>query len=438
MSTSVVVFTRDLRVHDQPALAEAAATSELVVPLFVLDDAIVRLASPNRLAFLLDALEDLRLSLRARGADLVVRRGDPAAETMRVARKVQASRVFVGEDASAYAAAREGRLAAACGAERIELRVVNATSVVPPGDVTPAGRDHYRVFTPYWRRWQAVPLRAPLPAPRRLQLPAELRPGTVPALRGLTSAAPSPGLPTGGERAGRRRLGTWLRSLGGPVPELEPNGSSRLSPHFHFGCVSAAEAVARLRAHPHGAEFVRQLCWRDFFQQLLAANSRTPREDLRPRGDQWRDDPEAFARWSEGTTGYPIVDAAMRQLAQEGFMPNRARLVVASFLTKTLYIDWRPGAEVFSRLLVDADLASNVGNWQWVAGTGVDTRPNRVLDPIAQAKRFDPEGSYVRRYVPELAHVEGSRVHMPGQVSGYPDPIVDHARAAARFRAARA
>jgi deoxyribodipyrimidine photo-lyase len=426
MSTSVVVFTRDLRVHDQPALAEAAATSERVVPLFVLDDNILRLASSNRLAFLLQALDDLRLSLRARGADLIVRRGDAVAETIRVAREVRARSVFLGEDASAYAVAREDRLGAACRAERLEFRVVNTSSVVPPGDLMPAGRDHYRVFTPYWRRWQAVPLRAAAAAPSRLRLPEGIRPGVVPALRGLTSATPSPDLPAGGERAGRRRLDTWLRSLNGPTAELEPNGGSRLSPHFHFGCVSAVAAVTRLSAHPHGAEFVRQLCWRDFFQQLLAANPRTPRDDLRPRGDHWRDDPEGFARWREGTTGYPIVDAAMRQLEREGFMPNRARLVVASFLTKTLYLDWRLGAEVFSQLLVDGDLASNVGNWQWVAGTGVDTRPNRLLDPTAQAKRFDPAGSYVRRYVPELGG------------PGYPAPIVDHARAAARFRAAHA
>jgi deoxyribodipyrimidine photo-lyase len=437
MSASVVLFTRDLRVHDQPALAEAAERRDTIVPLFVLDDAILRLASPNRLAFMVEALDDLRLSLRERGADLVVRRGDPVAEAVRVARQVRASSVFLGEDASAHAGAREARLATACRAERLELRIVNTTGVVPPGDLAPSGRDHYRVFTPYWRRWQSVPLRAPLPAPRRLRLPDGIPPGRAPALRELRSAPLSPDLPTGGERAGRRRLDAWLRRLDGPAAKLEPDAGSRLSPHFHFGCVSPVEAVTRLRAHPHGAEFVRQLCWRDFFQQLLAANPRMPREDLRPRGDRWRDDHEGFARWSEGMTGYPIVDAAMRQLAREGFMPNRARLVVASFLTKTLYVDWRQGAEVFSQLLVDADLASNVGNWQWVAGTGADTRPNRVLDPIAQAKRFDPEGAYVRRYVPELAHVDGSLVHEPGPVPGYPEPIVDHARAAACFRAAR-
>jgi deoxyribodipyrimidine photo-lyase len=222
---------------------------------------------------------------------------------------------------------------------------------------------------------------------------------------------------------------------------MSADSTSRLSPYLHFGCVSPVEVAARTRDRPGGDAFVRQLCWRDFFLQLLAANPSLPREDLRPRGDDWNADDEAFARWREGRTGYPIVDAGMRQLAREGWLPNRARLIVASFLTKTLYLDWRVGVDVFSRLLVDADVASNVGNWQWVAGTGADTRPNRVLNPVTQAKRFDPDGTYVRRHVPELAVVDPSHVHEPWKARGvapeYPDPIVDHAEAGRRFREAR-
>jgi deoxyribodipyrimidine photo-lyase len=396
--TAVVLFTRDLRVQDQPALAEAAQRSERVVPLFVLDDRLVRDASPNRFAFLLESLDDLRASLRDRGADLIIRRGDPVAETVRVARETGAGALFLGDDASAYAQARDERLAAACRADGIEASTTNTVSIVPPGLLTPAGRDHYRVFTPFWRRWDAAPVRTAVAAPRRLRLPDHLEPGPVPALRELTSGTPSPSRPPGGERAGRRRLETWLRGLAGHDELLAHDSGSRLSPYFHFGCVSPVEAAARLRAHPHGAEFVRQLCWRDFFQQLLAANPRTQWDDFRPRGDRWRDDPDALAGWSAGQTGCPIVDAGMRQLAMEGWLPNRARLIVASYLTRTLGLDWRLGADVFSRLLVDADVASNVGNWQWVAGTGADTRPNRVFNPARQAKRFDPDGQYVRRY----------------------------------------
>lgn len=419
MSTAVVLFTRDLRVHDQPALAEAVRTHAHVVPLFVLDDAIVRpLDAPNRISFLLDALDDLRLSLRKRGADLVVRRGDPVAETLRLAHTAGAQTIFVGGDASAHAQARERRLERGCAAEHIDLRVLNTVAIVPPDAIAPAGRDHYRVFTPYWRRWQTLPLRDVLPAPARVQLPQGLEAGELPTLRSLTSRSPSPELEPGGERAGRDRLA-----------RVRSDESSRLSAHLHFGCVSPVEVATRTRDQPCGDALLRKLCWRDFFLQLLAANASLPREDLRPRRDRWRGDGEAVARWREGSTGYPIVDAAMRQLANEGWLSNRARLIVASFLTKTLDEDWRHGAAHFARLLVDADVANNVGNWQWMAGTGVDTRPNRVLNPVRQAKRHDPDGAYVRRYVPELADVDPAYLHEPWKAPAaavppdYPAPM---------------
>jgi deoxyribodipyrimidine photo-lyase len=442
MSTAVVLFTRDLRVHDQPALAEAARTSEHVVPLFVLDDRILRDGdASNRLSFLLAALDDLRVSLRERGGDLIVRRGDPVVETLRVANAVSAHTVFVGGDASAYARTRERRLTSECTAERIHVRVLNTTAIVPPQMLTPTDGDHYRVFTPYWRRWEALPLRGVLPAPRLLSLPANVVAGDLPALRELTNHAPSTQLPPGGERAGRDRLERWRVEGYRQGDELGADSTSRLSPYLHFGCVSPVEVAARTRDQPAGDAFIRQLCWRDFFLQFLAANPSLPCEDLRPRGDDWNADDEAFARWREGRTGYPIVDAGMRQLAREGWLPNRARLIVASFLTKTLYIDWRVGADVFSRLLVDADVASNVGNWQWVAGTGADPRPNRILNPVKQAKRFDPDGTYVRRHVPELAVVDPSHVHEPWKARGvapeYADRIVDHAEAGRRFHETR-
>ncbi len=426
MSTAVVLFTRDLRVRDQPALAGAVRTHARVVPLFVLDDAILRgLESANRLSFLLDALDDLRGSLRERGAELVVRRGDPVAAALRIVRSVGAQTLYVAGDASAHAQARERRLERDCTAERVDLRVVNTAAIVPPGALAPTGRDHYRVFTPYWRRWQALPLRDVLPAPARVELPAGVEPGELPTLRSLTSLGTSPELEPGGERAARARLA-----------RARSDGSSRLSAHLHFGCISPVDVATRLRDQPDGDGFLRRLCWRDFFLQLLAANPSLPREDLRPRRAPWRDDEEALSRWREGGTGYPIVDAGMRQLAREGWLSNRARLIVASFLTKTLDQDWRLGAAHFARLLVDADVANNVGNWQWMAGTGTDTRPNRVLNPVRQAKRHDPDGVYVRRYVPELAGFDQRYMHEPWKAPAaaaprnYPPPI-DHVDAAA-------
>jgi deoxyribodipyrimidine photo-lyase len=431
--TAVVLFTRDLRVHDHAGLSEAAGTHEHVVPLFVLDERLFSShGSPNRAAFLLESLADLRRSLRERAADLIVRQGDPVEETLRVAVATGSDTVFVSADASAYAAAREERLTRECGRGRIGVRVVDTTAVVPAGAVVPSGRDHYRVFTPYWRRWKAAAVPRPVPPPGRFKLPPGLAPGELPALRQLVAGAPSPARASGGEREARIRLERWLHH---GLPRFEEHGealaadaTSRLSPYLHFGCVSARELAHGLRARPHGEAFLRRLCWRDFFSQLLAANPETTRADLRPRVRRWHQDDEALARWREGRTGYPIVDAAMRQLWHEGWLPNRARLIAASFLTRNLGLDWRVGARVFSELLVDGDVASNVGNWQWVAGTGASTRPNQVLNPIVQAKRYDPDGEYTRRHVPELRLLEGPSVHQPWDaarrlVADYPEPI---------------
>jgi deoxyribodipyrimidine photo-lyase len=447
VAVAVVLFTRDLRVHDHAALYEASRCAERVVPLFVLDEKVLRQAgTPNRLSFLLDSLGDLRRALRERGADLILRRGDTVEETMRLARATGAEAVFVGADASGCARRRERRLGRACERARLALRREETIAAVPPGELVPSGRDHYRVFTPYWRRWREVPSPATLSPPARLALPAGVSAGTLPVLRELVAQAPSPALPSGGEHEGRRRLERWLadgmRDYGHARDGLAGDSTSRLSPYLHFGCVSAAEALARARAHGDAADpFVRQLCWRDFFLQLLAANPRMPSDDLRALRADWNDDAETLARWRAGRTGYPIVDAAMAQLHREGWMHNRARMIVGSFLTKTLGVDWREGARVFSDLLVDADVANNVGNWQWVAGTGVDPRPNRVLNPIAQARRFDPDGTYVRRYVPELDGLPDGALHEPWRArtppTAYPRPIVDHTHAAARFRASQ-
>jgi deoxyribodipyrimidine photo-lyase len=377
-----------------------------VVPLFVLDPAILgrEPAPANRLRFLRQSLDDLDRSLRELGAGLVVRSGDPVEEAVRLARRAGAEAIHLSEDVSAYAARRLRRLQSAAAGERIAVHAFPGVTVVPPGELAPAGADHYRVFTPYWRRWSAAARRQPLPAPRRLALADGVRADTSP-LRGLERGRPSPDLPEGGERAGRRRLAAWgrsgLRRYGERRDDLAADGTSRLSPYLHLGCLSPLEVAERLGGREGGEPFARQLCWRDFHAQLLRAIPDLPEQDMRPRSDRWRDDEAAFAAWREGRTGVPLVDAGMRQLLREGWMHNRARMVTASFLTRDMGIDWRLGARHFSELLVDGDLASNVGNWQWVAGTGASTRPNQVLNPSRQAARFDPDGRYVRRELPE-------------------------------------
>jgi deoxyribodipyrimidine photolyase len=326
--TGVVLFTRDLRAHDHPALAAARRECREVVPLFVLDEKLLA-ASPRRTALLRARLGQLREAI-----GLVVAEGDPVEEVARLA----PAAVYLSADVSAYARRRERRLR-----ERFALRTFRGITVVPPGELAPAGKHRYRVFTPYWRAWRARPLPAPVRSGPRL---------------------PEPDVP--------------------------------LSALLHLGLASPAEV-----ARGAGEELLRKLCWRDFFAQLLAAEPELEWRELHPGRRVWRDDPEAAAAWREGRTGVPFVDAAMRQLLAEGYMPNRQRMLAASYLTKELGVDWRVGAAHFMAHLVDGDVPANSGNWQWVAGTGADTRPNRRFNLERQARLHDPDGSYVRRWLPE-------------------------------------
>ena len=425
MRSAVVLLTRDLRAHDHPALTAASASAERVIPLFVLDDGILGTSAgslnqigPNRMGFLLESLADLRERI-----PLVVRRGDVVSETARIVDETSAESVHVGADVSAYGQEREGRLRRAL---RAELVSHPGGTAVPPGEVAPQGRDHYEVFSAYWRAWREVPLGELLLVPQLC--PHGVEQGELPD----PPEGRSPELVRGGESEGRRRLERWAAAgLAGYGEGMHE--TSRLSPYLHFGCLSAREVAVRCAA---AESFVRQLCWRDFYAQLLFARPETASVDLRPRGDAWVVDDEALSAWRAGRTGFPLVDAGMRQLAREGWMHNRARLVTASFLTKDLGIDWRVGARHFYDLLLDGDVAQNAGNWQWVAGTGTDTRPNRIFNPTAQAKKLAGADVYIRRYVAELTAVPD--VFEPGLLAPeYPAPIVDHAQATAAFRLRR-
>ena len=447
IETALVLFNRDLRVHDHPALF-AAAKAERTVPLFVFDERLLgsRFAAPNRVAFMLEALQDLDERLRKAGGRLFVRRGDPVRETVALARECGATAIHVSADWSAYARGREERLARACAEERIEFTAHPGVTVVPPGAVTPAGGDHFKVFTPFHRAWSQVGCRESHGAPRKLSVPSKPAAGRLPALDSLLDGRPSAKRLPGGEGEGRRLMRAFLRDgLGGYEDghdDLASDRTSRLSAHIRWGCISPLELAREAGERRGGAAFVRQLCWRDFHHQVLAATPSLPHRDYRRRGDRWTRSQRLLEAWREGRTGYPLVDAAMRQLAEEGFMHNRARMTVASFLCKDLYVDWREGAWHFWDLLSDGEIANNAGNWQWMAGSGNDTRPNRVLNPIRQAERFDPEGHYVRRYLPELESVRGKAIFRPWRMEGfgrldYPEPIVDHDESVAAFRAHR-
>jgi deoxyribodipyrimidine photo-lyase len=452
--TAILWLRRDLRLHDHPAL-QAARRGERMVAVFCFDDGLLRgrHASGPRTQFLLECLAELDEGLRRRGSRLFVRHGNPARELAALARQTGAGAVHVSADVSPFARARQRevkRALAEIGVELVThpgLFVLDALQPVQTGSGTP-----YTVFTPFYRNWLSQPRRDVSGAPRTL--PASGRQaaaGTLPTLTGLGLEQEVSDPAPGGEQAGRRALS---RFLGGPVDDyadghdtLTGRSVSRLSPYLHFGCISAREIEHRLGDSDGAQAFRRQLCWRDFFAHVLGhfPQNATREFQRRYRGTlNWSHAEQRFEAWCEGRTGFPAVDAGMRQLAREGWLHNRARLIVGSFLTKDLGIDWRWGERHFMRLLLDGDEASNNGNWQWIASVGVDPAPafQRIFNPARQLERFDPDGDYVRRYVPELRHVPakylGEPWTMPDDVqercgcrigADYPGPIVDHAQA---------
>ena len=431
---SIVLFTRDLRVHDHPALTAAAGAGEDVVPLFVLEPQLLD-RSANRAQFLMESLGDLDRSLASRGAGLVLREGEATARTMELVRATGASSVHLTADVTGFAQRREAALLTGLGLQGAALHVHPGNAVVEPGDVAPPGKSMYSVFTPYHRAWASVPRRSILEPPAALSLPAGLDLGPRPDPK--AGRADSIDLAPGGEGAGRRHLESYLaRGASGYADarnDMAADATSRLSPYLRFGCISAnelAQAAAGI-----SAEFVRQLAWRDFYGQLLARDPAIQWRDYRqPPADMPAVPDHAdylLECWKQGRTGLPLVDAGMRQLRREGWMHNRARMVAASFLTRRLGIPWQEGAAHFSRWLVDGDPANNAGGWQWVAGTGTDPRRARSFSPVRQAQRFDPDGAYVRRYVRELATVDAPAIFAPWKdpqvlrSTGYPAPIME-------------
>jgi deoxyribodipyrimidine photo-lyase len=467
VSATLLWLRRDLRCRDHPALAAALRDGQTVVPVFCLDRRLLngRHRSGPRTQFMLECLHDVDRSLRERGSRLVMIEGIPERELPRLARRLRARAVHASGDVGPFARRRDEAVGRALRAGGVELHLhPGLFAVDDPAAIRTGAGGPYTVFTPYHRAWLREPRRKPLPVPSSLPAPpARVGSGRIPLLHELGLDQPLSRPPAGGERAGRALL---ERFLSGPVgcyaqerDSLAASGTSSLSPYLHFGCLSARE-LEEMLPHDAGAEeFRRQLCWREFYAQVLRSFPRNARSEhqRRYRGKlRWSTSRRRFDAWCEGRTGYPIVDAAMRQLRREGWIHNRGRLIVGSFLTKDLGIDWRWGERWFMELLLDGDEASNNGNWQWIASVGVDPQPpsRRLLNPTRQQTRFDPDGAFVRRYVPELERVPDAYLAEPwtmppavqaaaGCVIGrdYPAPIVDHAQARhealARYAAAR-
>ncbi len=469
-STAIVWLRRDLRLHDHPPLVAALAAHERVVPAFVLDPVLLRgrFASAPRTAFLLACLRELDAALRERGGGLAIRHGAPERELPTLATAVHARAVYWASDATPYALARDRRVREALGAAGVAAVPGPGTFVADVGRPrTQAGRP-FTVFTPFHRAWSTLERRAVRRAPARLPpLPRGLDRGAIPALADLGVSAgdtlAGPAVPAG-ETAARDALARWLASdlaAYGDRHDRLAGGTSRLSPHLRFGTLSAREVEERAcrRGGAGAAAFTRQLAWRDFYAHVLLHHpgNRLHEHQERMRTLAWDDDRQLLAAWQEGRTGYPLVDAGMRQLRATGWMHNRARLVAGSFLTKDLQLDWRAGEAWFMRWLLDGEVAQNNGNWQWIASVGVDPAPafRRLLNPSLQQQRHDPDGAYVRRWVPELRDVPDRHLAEPWRMSAeeqaaagcrvgreYPAPVVDHAverrRALERYRTAGA
>lgn len=456
MSTALWWVRRDLRLSDNAALSAALRAAERVVPVFVVDPTLWHspYVGQKRGAFLLGGLRALDAELRTRGSYLVVRAGDPVAALAALQAETGAGAVYAEADVSPYARRRDVRVAA-----QLSLHLIAGVTVHPPGTVLKRDGTPYTVFTPFSRAWLALPLPTAgelLAAPVQVPTPAGIASAPWPDL-----PLPEPAFPPG-EAEAQRRLAAFtahaIYHYAEQRDRMAQEATSRLSPYLRFGMLSARQAVvAALEAQAAAGDeearqsaktWLNELLWREFYAHILYHFPQVRRESFRPalRGIPWENDPARFAAWCEGRTGYPIVDAGMRQLAATGWLHNRARMIVAAFLTKDLLIDWRWGERFFMQQLLDGDPAANNGGWQWAAGTGTDAAPYfRVFNPVRQGEKFDPEGTYVRRWVPELARVPEKYLHqlwmMPeetqraaGCVIGrdYPAPIVDHARARER------
>jgi deoxyribodipyrimidine photo-lyase len=438
MTTSILWFRRDLRLADNPALAAAVAAADDVLPLFVVDPALWRPAGVPRRSYLTASLRALGEQI---GSSVVVRSGDPASVVPAVAAEVGADSVFVSADFGPYGARRDERVAAAL-AEHDDRRLERHGSpyAVDPGEVRNKQGEGYRVFTPFSRAWRDHGWPDPVPAPERVNWRVDVPSDDLPDV-----ALPDDiSLPPAGEAAARRRwrgfLDTALADYATARDRPDLDATSRMSVHLKWGEIHPRTMLADLRGRRGESRwrYETELAWREFYADVLAARPGSAREYYRPElAAMDYDLPEQrFEAWCEGRTGYPIVDAGMRQLRAEGWMHNRVRMIVASFLVKDLHIEWQHGARHFMRWLVDGDLASNQHGWQWTAGTGTDAAPYfRVFNPIEQGKKFDPDGVYIRRHVPELRDVPLAELHQPH------DPIVDHAEerreALARYQAVR-
>ncbi len=431
---SIMWFRRDLRLTDNPALTAAAAGGD-VVPVFVFDPRFGN-AGLARRTFMEGCLRVLGKSM---DDALVLRHGDPVEVIASLAREVDADGVHISADFGPYGTSRDEAVACALEADGRTLVTTGSPYAVEPGRVTKADGEPYSVFTPFSRSWVAEGWGDPAPAPKvAWHHDSRLANDGYPELSDTEADLPEPG-----EEAAMKAFEAFLV---GPSQRYDAqrndpglDATSHLSPYLRWGAIHPRQLLARLGASKAHQVFRGELCWREFYADVLHHRPESAWQNLQPRMDAMVVDSDAdgrksFAVWAAGQTGYPIVDAGIRQLLATGWMHNRVRMITASFLVKDLHLPWQWGAKFFMDHLVDGDLASNNHGWQWTAGTGTDAAPYfRIFNPVTQGKRFDADGRYVRRWIPELHGVGDADIQAPwewkqGPPLGYPSPIVDHAR----------
>ena len=468
MSTATLLWLRqDLRLRDNSALRAAVARQQPVIPVYIWSPEEEGSWPPGAASrwWLHRSLSSLAADLAARGVPLVMRRGAADVALFSLIAETKAQSIYWNRLYEPWAVRRDGEIKARLRAEGVQAQSFNASLLFEPSALHTAQGKPYRVFTPFWRACLSRPApETPLPAPARLR--GALAPDSE-RLEDWRLLPTKPDWAGGlhehwapGEPAAQAKLADFAKAratrYGAVRDALGEDGVSRLSPHLHFGEISPRQvwrAVAT-QAGEAGAAYLRQLGWREFSRHLLFANPDLPEKPIEKSFARfpWLQDGAGLKAWRKGRTGYPLVDAAMRELWRTGYMHNRARLVAASFLVKHLLIHWREGENWFWDTLVDADLANNAASWQWVAGCGADAAPYfRVFNPVLQSEKFDPEGAYVRRFVPELAKLEARWIHQPWEAPAavleaagvrlgetYPLPIVDHASTRARALAAYA
>ncbi len=448
MKTNIWWIRRDLRLQNNPTLKEAIVNTQQLLPVYILDLNLLKKDAPRRHRFIFQALDSLNQSLLSVGSRLLIQSGEPALVLQQLVSLTGAEMIFAEEDYSPYARKRDQQVAASS-----PLCLVHGLTAFPPGMVLKSDGSPYTVFTPYKNAWKSLPISS-LPS---LQTPIEKLPplpDNLPPSVPLPDHSPSPDFPASQTEAEQRLENFFNQGLvhyNDFRDRMDLEGTSRLSPYLRFGLLSPQTTIHKLQSilpdltpneRVQAETWQNELIWREFYISILhhfpEVMQASFRKDL--RNIRWRNNPVELDAWKNGLTGYPIVDAGMRQLLATGWMHNRARMITASFLVKDLLINWQMGEDWFMQQLLDADPAANNGGWQWTAGVGTDAAPYfRIFNPILQGKKFDPQGAYVRRWVPELASVPDEHIHTPWTLpltdqarlgisigKHYPLPIVDH------------